>query len=720
MATESDNRNIATTKSNHFATCQPQISLVNPPPPPTGPLPTPFMVFSRSKKASRTSGKLTIGGAPVLVSTSSMDVDAPANQPSQAGGGDVVSRAVKGKGNMTMGSGTTTAGGKGVARTMDPVAINCTAPGMKLAQGQGPLIEAPGGAGGKGGADGDAEASGGTGTPKPANTAQQKTGGGDAANPAPCEGGHPVALETGYVIDEDVDLALPGVIPLVVKRSYSSQRHREEGLLGRGGWHLSLEQWVVPDGDVLSVRLEDGRDAYFDPIGPGERSFHRRDKLELFAERAVDGVRYRLWDLERRQWRVYVAQGGRAARLVAIADAYGNQIAFAYAGDKLQRVTDTAGRELRCVYDEGRQRYLKRIEVWSRPPAQEETDPLALQTWVDYAQDGDDCHAAATDAEGHTERYRYDVWRRMVQVTLKNGTSFYYEYEEEFGRCIKTWGDGGLHRVELDRREGNELYAFGNPEPRRIVYTDDGYALVEEAPDGSFRREKTYDDDRYVLTETNGAGETFAFTYDDRGHRTSVVDPAGNEAHWVYREDLPVAHTGRDGLTTRYEYDGYGALVAATYPGGERYAVGYDNHGRVEAIYDRDGLRFSFAYDAHHNLVSQTDARGATTRFWYDALGRPVVRQDALGRVTRVAYDRLGQPTEVAHADGTKTAASYGPMGNVVRYVDPLEQVTTMEYGGTGVLLKLTEPTGQWWRFVYDDNERLIRIENPKTERYAY
>ncbi|HHH26827.1 MAG TPA: hypothetical protein ENK57_00540, partial [Polyangiaceae bacterium] len=41
-----------------------------------------------------------------------------------------------------------------------------------------------------------------------------------------------------------------------------------------------------------------------------------------------------------------------------------------------------------------------------------------------------------------------------------------------------------------------------------------------------------------------------------------------------------------------------------------------------------------------------------------------------------------------------------------------------MRYGGTGVLLELTEPTGQKWRFHYDAIERLVRIENPRTERY--
>ena len=368
MATESDKRSIATTKSSHFATCQPEVSLVNPPPPPTGPAPTPFPIFARSKNASDTCSKLTVGGAAVLVEGSSMDVDSPANQPSQAGGGDVVTHAVKGKGNVTMGSSTTTAGGKGVARTGDPVALNCTAPGMKLAQGTGPFVEGPGGAGGKGGADDDAEATAAGGTAQAAGKAKKEKAGACDGNEAPCVDGHPVAVETGYVVDDDIDLALPGAIPLTIERSYSSQRSDDEGLLGKGGWALSIEQWVRPGDGVLALRLEDGREAYFEPIGAGERTYHRREQLELFAEPGQHGPRYRLWDVRRRLWRHFVAQvpGGKA-RLTAITDAHGNAITLEYDGDRLQRIIDTAGRELRCVYDEP-QRYLQRLEVWASVP----------------------------------------------------------------------------------------------------------------------------------------------------------------------------------------------------------------------------------------------------------------------------------------------------------------------------------------------------------------
>ncbi|MCA9621830.1 MAG: DUF4150 domain-containing protein, partial [Myxococcales bacterium] len=337
--------------------------------PPAPPAPTPFLIFARSANADDPDVHLIVDGSPALVKGTSMGLDEPANEPSRAGGGDVMNFAVSAKGNVVDGSGTTTCGGKDVARTGDMVALNA-ASHSTVSQGQGPFIEGVDIAMGGGELSAEAMAAASKGWPMPANAADTPTAGNAGTNPSPCVDGHPVAIESGFVVDDDVDVSLPGVIPLVIERLYSSQRQRETGLLGRGGWVLSVEQWVAPRGDVLGVRLGDGRDAYFAPIGPGESCFHRREQLELYAEAGQHGPRYRLWDVRRRQWRRFEAQAkGGKARLTSITDAHGNAITFEYgAGERLTRIVDTARREVRCVYDEAGA-YLRRLEVWSSVPA---------------------------------------------------------------------------------------------------------------------------------------------------------------------------------------------------------------------------------------------------------------------------------------------------------------------------------------------------------------
>ena len=93
MGTTIGGKDIATTGSGHVAVCTPAVSL-NPPPPPAGPVPAPYVYTARSATAKKTQCKLKVGGHPVLVEGSEMDLDPPANQPSQPTGGDVVTHAV--------------------------------------------------------------------------------------------------------------------------------------------------------------------------------------------------------------------------------------------------------------------------------------------------------------------------------------------------------------------------------------------------------------------------------------------------------------------------------------------------------------------------------------------------------------------------------------------------------------------------------------------------
>lgn len=508
MGSSSEKRKIATKKSNHVALTPPAASKVAPPPPPT-PVIVPFPCTARSSSASGTCSKLLVGGSPVLTDASCMDVDKPGNMPSKPAGGDIQTMAVCGKAPVTSGSSSCIAGGKKVARTGDTVATNVMTPQQKMAQMTGILTQGVGMASGGSGGGGAAKPSGSPTSAKPADTDDGAAAGASSAPKAPACEHDPVAVLSGFVVDSDTDIVLPGAIALEWTRHYSSQRFREKGMLGRGGWVLGLEQWVAPGESMLKVRLDDGRSAYFEPIGGGEQSFHRRERLELHCESKDGAHHYRLYDLTSRLWREYAPQvPGGLARLTRIADAYGNAISLSYEGARLSRVIDTAGRELRLLHnDDG---YVTRAEVWARRPRTAEeiaqgTPPEepSLQAWIDYAYDDDGCLCQVTDALGFSDEYRYDLSRRRVRYTLKNGQSFCYEHDEEHGRCIKTWGDGGLHSGDFDRREDHEIYTHGHDEPRRYVGTADGYTLLEETYDKSYQRKREYDDDRYLGVEAH-------------------------------------------------------------------------------------------------------------------------------------------------------------------------------------------------------------------------
>ncbi|AUX39750.1 uncharacterized protein SOCE26_011450 [Sorangium cellulosum] len=520
--------------------------------------------------------------------------------------------------------------------------------------------------------------------------------------------GHPVDATSGAVVDSKVDLSLPGAIRLVWERRYTSSRALDRTSLGRGGWTHGLDQWIAPDDEGITLRDEQGRDVYFPHIAPGESAFHRPDRLTLSAR--ADGS-FSVYSHGSRLTRHFAPAAPRGRALLrSIEDAHGNAITLEYAGERLQRVLDTAGREIRVKTSHGGR--IARLEVWVGG---------SLEQWVDYTYTKMGELASAADALGHVERYGYDEDHRMVKTTLKNGVSFYYAYDPETGWCKKTWGDGGLHTVELRADLEKRITRLtGNEEPRVLYWNEDGLVVREETPDGLVIRVSEHDGDQYLIAAANGAGETTRYDHDPRGNKVREIDPAGNVTRWDYEDDLPIARVDGDGLVTKYEHDARGSLTKITHPSGLCYALSYDAQGHLRAIRGEDGILASFVVDRAHQVVEEVDERGARAAYVYDRLGRPVSRTDALGRVTAVSYDRLGRALVLQRPDGTTTRAAYDALGKPVRAVDALGHVTELEYSGTGVLAMLTQPGGRVWLLARDARERLRRVVNPKQEAHEF
>lgn len=74
----------------------------------------------------------------------------------------------------------------------------------------------------------------------------------------------------------------------------------------------------------------------------------------------------------------------------------------------------------------------------------------------------------------------------------------------------------------------------------------------------------------------------------------------------------------------------------------------------------------------------------------------------------------------ILRPDGTRVQLTYDPLGNLASTTDALGQVTQLDYVGTGQLGRVIYPDGQVFRFVYDTDERLVQILNPRLEKYEF
>lgn len=693
MATNTGKKAVATLGSGHGAVCPAAVSLVNPPVPPA---PTPFPYICKSSSAKGTSSKLTVSGDEVLIEGSTMVMEAPANQLSQTG--DIVTHATKNLSVMTTGSICFTVDNKAVCGTADIAALNVITKASKLAQVQMPLL---------GSADFDIARQSNA-AAAAMNRLYRRAFPPSRANAT--KAGHPVDLGTGYVIDDAVDLSLPGYFSLVWARYYSSADPSRRGALGKGGWTHSFEQRLEVTEEGFRFHDEEGRPLELGRMDPGEFSFHRGERLEL---RAV-GAGYEILSLRDRRVRVFKELPGGRLALREIRDAYGHRIALDYEGSVLVRLVDTVGREVRLQNDErGR---VKRVEVWAAEPGK--GGPKTLAAWFDYTYHPEGELASHTDALGHAAGWAYDGLHRMVRATLSNGLSFYYEYHPELGYCVRTWGDNGLHdvRIEIDFEKG-ETCTHGTNRARRYFWKN-GLVHREETYDRAWATERIYDDDEILVATRNGAGEAFVHEHDERGNLVSVTDPAGNVSQWTIEDDLPVRLLEPNGLVTTYAHDGRGAPIAITFPAGASYQLERDRDGRLVGVHGATGALLRRVHDDHNNVVAETSGRGATTTYRHDSLGRPLERTDALGRRSRILYDAAGRIVESCSADGTIIHLSYDALGNLARVTDALGRVTAVEHAGTGRPARIVQADGQVTCFRYDSDERLVEILNPRLESY--
>ncbi len=508
-------------------------------------------------------------------------------------------------------------------------------------------------------------------------------------------------------MDEAVDFELPGAIPLVWKRYYSSSRRGDKtATLGRG-WAHAFEQRVTATDTLFVLREAQGREVYFAKVPEGESTFHRRERMTLRRD-GKDAFSITCHDNDRTLVFSASREGGPAL-LRSICDAWGNAITLDYDGERLIALTDTAGRGLRLRWREGR---ITRVEV---------RDEGRAQTWVDYDYSPAGCLRRVTSALGSFEEMAYDRHHRMTSTQLATGATFYYEYEADTGRCKRTWGPKGLYAIELSYDREAKTTRVSGEEPRVVTWNDQGLATRIALPDGTVLEETAYDEDGYRVAAVNGAGEGEQWYYDDRGLLQRSIDANGNATVWERDANgAPRRRVDPDGCVTALVHDDKGRLISVQKPGALAYALAYDARGRLVSIHEGGAVLRAYEYNARHEVIAETDGRGSRTTYRYDALGRPVARTDALGRTTSVTYDRAGRAVSVRQPDGSLVQRTFDARGDLLAEIDPAGRTTTFERDGMGVLTAATFANGERWTIAYTTTEKVREITNPRGDKHTF
>ena len=425
--------------------------------------------------------------------------------------------------------------------------------------------------------------------------------------------GHPVnPLLGAKVLPGETDIALPGPLPFILSRTYSSYRTKTPAPVGSlgPGWKMPADIRLQLRDNTLILSDNGGRSLYFEHLFPGEDGYSRSESL-------------------------WLVRGG---------------VAKLDEGHRLAALWQALPEELRL----SPHRYL----ATNSPQG-----PWWLLGWCERVTD------ISHISEGHrvTVHYGYDSKGRLASEHLtvhhpqtnellwQHETRHAYNAQGLANRCIPdslpavewlTYGSGYLAGMKLgdtplveytrDRLHRETLRSFGRYE-LTTAYTPAGQLQSQHLNSLLSDRDYTWNDNGELI-RISSPRQTRSYSYSTTGRLTGVhttaanldiripyaTDPAGNR--------LPDPELHPDSTLSMWP-DNRIARDA-------HYLYRYDRHGRLtektdlipEGVIRTDDERtHRYHYDSQHRLVHYTRTQYeeplVESRYLYDPLGRRVAKR---------------------------------------------------------------------------------------------
>lgn len=499
-------------------------------------------------------------------------------------------------------------------------------------------------------------------------------------------------------------------------------------LTGRNlAWWFSLQvgSYQTPDGLFSTLtKISDGF-VLRDKFGDSEQ-FDSQGLLQARVDRLGNRTSYTYTDAD---------ADGQVDDLASITDPRGHVTSYLYAGGRLERVRDFAGRDTLFLVDPA-----NRLTSVVYPDPDGSQGPLSSPQYG-FSYDASGRLSRVTDAEGRTTTFGYDPQTGRFSTSAKADGSVW--------SIVPSQAIGWNQVVAA-----NQLYATftdGNGNQTKVRHDNFGNAIERISAMGTI---ETWERNRHGLVLVNtqpdpdGPGARVApvtaYSYDSRGNVLVQTLPDGSERRWQYDSQFSQVTRATDelGRMTTWAIDsGNGNILSMTQHVREVTILqptrgGDAAHPWQNPVdrYDVNGDGFITAMDSKL-VLDELNATGAralpvpppavggpppyldvsgdnyltaadvlivmnalngyveqfTTRYSYSSggvlpAGLPLTVSDALGRATSFAYgiDRLapgfGLIKSVTAADGSQRSYEYDAADNVTAVVDELGRRRTARY----------------------------------------
>ncbi|MEV5505931.1 putative T7SS-secreted protein [Streptomyces orinoci] len=526
-----------------------------------------------------------------------------------------------------------------------------------------------------------------------------------------CKGGDPVDLSTGRMFLPEVDVTLPGTLPLVFHR-----RHKSGFQCGRWfgpSWASSIDQRLEIDAEGVIYIDEHARLLAYPHPAPGVPTYPAKGPRWPLTI-TLDGA-YVITDPDTGHIRHFTPYQPGTALLEQITDRTGHRITYEYTADGTPTaITHDSGYRLLTTTDSGR--------ITALYLAFEGGDDIEILRYG-YT-DGN--LTEVYNSSGQPLRFTYDERARITSWTDRNDRSYSFVYDDQ-DRCISQSGTEGHMRfsfayTEPDLDTGLRTTKLTDSLGHTSTYTFNNRSqlIAETDPLGATALSQW---DRYdrLLSRTDPLGRTTEYRYDADGHLTEIIRPDGSRLAATHNDlGLPESTTGPDGATWHRTYDAAGNRTSLTDPAGAQTHYTYDEYGHPASVTDALGNTTHITCNNAGLPMEIRDPLGNTTTYRRDAFGRITTIIDPLGATTRLTWTPEGKLARRISADGSEETWAYDGEGNCVRYVDAIGGVTTYEYTHFDLLVAQTTPDGVRHEFSHDTNLKLRQVTNPQGLTWTY
>ncbi|MFF3884573.1 DUF6531 domain-containing protein [Streptomyces sp. NPDC001914] len=523
--------------------------------------------------------------------------------------------------------------------------------------------------------------------------------------------GDPIDMATGQMVMSETDVALDGVLPLVL------ERHHRTGLTGGRhfgrAWSSTLDQRLVLDATGVRFFAADGMILTYPVPEPDVPVLPVEGPHWPLSWDGGPGGTLTVSQSETGRTLSFRPREGRPPQelpLAAIGDRNDNTITVEYAADgSPAEIVHHGGYRVGVACASGRVVSLTLLSDPARP------------TLMTYGYDPHGRLTEVRNSSGRPLKLAYDDRGRLTGWEDRNGAWYRYTYDDG-GRCVAVSGVHGILDYTFDYDDERHLTRAVSSLGHTTVYRfNDAYQLIAETDALGHTEFHEWNRRDQRTSHTDRLGQVTRMEWDDLGRLTEVALPDGAVSAARYNaQGLTVELTGYDGTVVRQEWDERGNCTSLTDTDGTTTEFTRDRTGAVASVTDPLGAVQRFVNNPAGQIVSASDALGAETRFGYDAFGRVTSVVDPVGEATRQEWTVEGHLAARTGPDGSTEAWTYDGEGNRLTHTDALGRVTRFEYGAFDLLTARTTPDGARYAFRHDSELRLCQVTDPRGLTWDY